>query len=191
VFGWNVTIDSRLPQVQTKVKNQSFKNLGHASGYLTKAARNSIRRRKKPSAPGTPPHTPTGKLKRLFRYAVNRARQSSVIGPIPGIPSAGTVWNLHEHGGIGRKKFKPIANRRYKIGDWIPIRLSGSSGKVAWIKAKTPKQLAKAQANAPIANALRENESRVERHYPKRPFMRPTLEKNRSKLPTFWRDTVR
>jgi hypothetical protein len=41
---------------------------------------------------------------------------------------------------------------------------------------------------------VEENERRSDnkpRHYPKRPFMKPALEANRSRLPTFWANSVK
>lgn len=190
MFGWNIKIDPRFGDVERRARKASFRSLGHAAGYLRKVAANSIRRRKRPSPPGRPPHTPTGKMKRLFRYSVDRTWQTAIIGPIPGVPSAGTIWNLHEHGGVARKRFKGLRQVRYRVGHWAPIR-TDAAGKVVWIQLKTEAQIEQANRTRELANRLRENESRKERRYPPRPFMGPTLEKNRDKLPAFWRDTVR
>jgi len=49
--------------------------------FVRTAARSSIRRRKRVSAPGEPPSSHTGLLKRLIFFGYDRQRRSVVIGP--------------------------------------------------------------------------------------------------------------
>jgi hypothetical protein len=93
-------------QLKKKVNQATFKSLGQAAGTIRLTAKRSIRKRKKPSNPGSPPSSPTGMLRRVLRYEVNRDRGEAVIGPVNEI--AGRLWNLHEFGGVvtNRRKLK-------------------------------------------------------------------------------------
>jgi len=69
-------------RVKKKVDQASFKSLSHAGGTIRKTAYRSIRKRKNPSRPGSPPSSPTGRLRRSFRYEVDRRTPGVVIGPV-------------------------------------------------------------------------------------------------------------
>ena len=105
-----------------KAKQANFKNLGHAAAALRLTARRSIRTRQKPSAPGTPPNTRRGQLRRAIAYSVDRARQVVVIGPER--DAVGTSGSAHEFGGRYRREHFP--KRPYmgpaleKIKDRLP-----------------------------------------------------------------------
>ena len=175
-------------RVKRKVDQASFKSLGHAGGAIRKTAYRSIRKRKKPSRPGTPPHTQTGRLKRSIRYEVDRRSPGVVIGPINEI--AGRIWNLHEFGGVARKRRK-LKRHRFKVGEHGPIRVKslGNAAKFARIKLLTAAQASRATRLIEEENARR-GQSKP-RRYPKRPFMKPALDANRSRLPKFWHNSVR
>ena len=168
--------------LRRKVNDATFRSLGHAGGAIRLTARRSIRRNKKPSSPGMPPHTPTGMLKRVIRYEVNSSKDNVVIGPVNEI--AGRLWNLHEFGGI--KKRKPLKPHQFRVGEFGPIRQIHST-KFARIKLKTA-----AQANRASLLIANENRTRaaLTLRYPKRPFMGPALEANRARLPQFWKNSV-
>jgi len=175
-------------KLKKKVETATFTSLRHAGGAIGKTARFSIRRRKTSSKPGSPPHTQTGMLKRVIRYEVTNNKTEVIIGPVNEI--AGRLWNLHEFGGVAtkRRKLKP---HRFKVGEHGPIRAiqHGSKTKFARIELRTA-----AQANRATRLIVEENERRSDnkpRHYPKRPFMKPALEANRSRLPTFWANSVK
>lgn len=89
-------------RIMRPAKSASLKNLGKAGGYLRLVARHSIKRSKKPSLPGTPPHTRRGQLRRAIMYAVERERMDVVIGPEYG--SVGTSGMAHEFGGRYRSE---------------------------------------------------------------------------------------
>jgi hypothetical protein len=67
-------------QLKKKVNQATFKSMNHAAGTIRMTAKRSIRKRKKPSNPGSPPSSPTGMLRRVLRYEVNRDRGEAVIG---------------------------------------------------------------------------------------------------------------
>jgi hypothetical protein len=175
-------------KLKKKAETANFTSLRHAGGAIGKTAKFSIRRRKKPSKPGSPPHTQTGMLRRVIRYDVSRNKTEVAIGPVNQI--AGRIWNLHEFGGVAtkRRKLKP---HRFKVGEHGPIRVKqqGLKTRFARIQLQTA-----AQANRATRLVAEENERRGDskpRHYPKRPFMKPALDTNRSRLPMFWANSVK
>ncbi|MFN3193906.1 MAG: hypothetical protein ACE361_25570 [Aureliella sp.] len=175
-------------QLKRKTQQASFRSLGHAGGAIRLTAKRSIRRRKKPSSPGSPPHTQTGRLKRSIRYEVDRSQPDVVVGPINEI--AGRLWNMHEFGGIAKRRRK-LKRYRFRVGEHGPIRVKtlGNAAKFARIRLQTA-----AQASRATRLIEEENQRRSvakPRRYPKRPFMRPALDANRSRLPKFWRDSVK
>ncbi|QDT10732.1 hypothetical protein [Planctomycetes bacterium K23_9] len=172
-------------QVKKKVNTANFRSLGQAAGAIRLTAKRSIRKRKKSSSPGSPPHTQTGMLRRVLRYEVDRVREQAFIGPVNEI--AGRLWNLHEFGGIVTKRRK-LKRHRFRVGQHGPIRAK-QPGKFARVLLLTA-----AQAHRATRLIEEENERRgatKPRRYPKRPFMKPALAANQARLPKFWRDSVK
>ncbi|MFH1022127.1 MAG: hypothetical protein V1809_01920 [Planctomycetota bacterium] len=83
----------------------SIQSLGHAGGALRMTARRSIKRSKDSSAEGTPPHTRKGQLRRAILYAVEKDKQTVVVGPDVAIVS--TAGMAHEFGGRFRGERYP------------------------------------------------------------------------------------
>ena len=104
MFGITVQTRFDATTLRRKVNEATFRSLGHAGGAIRLTARRSIRRNKKPSHPGSAPHTQTGMLKRVIRYEVSTDKDSVVIGPVNEF--AGRIWNLHEFGGIVTQRRK-------------------------------------------------------------------------------------
>lgn len=187
--------------IQRRVEQATFKSLGQAGGAIRLTASRSIRKRKKPSRPGTAPNTPTGHLRRVIRYSVDQHKTEVAIGPTNSY--ARTIWNLHEFGGRIRKRSKPIKQRRFKIGDFGPIRrdrtmardrlgrFARRSNHFSRIRLRTKAQVARANRIIENENAMRVADSKKLRNYPKRPFMGPALERMRSRLPKFWANSVK
>lgn len=172
-------------QIKKKVNQANFRSLGHAAATIRKTAKRSIRKRKKPSSPGSPPHTQTGMLRRVLRYEVDREREQAVIGPVNEI--AGRLWNLHEFGGVATKRRK-LKRHRFRVGQHGPIRVV-RPGKFARTLLLTA-----AQAHRATRLIEEENQRRgasKPRRYPNRPFMKPALSANQARLPKFWRDSVK
>ena len=88
-----------------KAKEASFKNLGHAGAAIRMTARRSIKKSKGKSQEGTPPNTRKGRLKNAIMYAVEKDKQTVVVGPDAEI--AGTSGKAHEFGGRYRKENYP------------------------------------------------------------------------------------
>ena len=84
----------------------SIKSLGHGAAAIRLIARRSIRRGQEPSAPGKPPHTRKGQIKKAILYKVEKREQMAVIGPEYSV--IGPAAMAHEHGGKFRgEQFKP------------------------------------------------------------------------------------
>jgi hypothetical protein len=137
-----------------KAKEGSFRSLGHAAASIRLAARGSIRRSKNPSAPGRPPHTRTGVLKRSIIYAIEN-KDAAYIGPAEteGWGAIAQIGEIHEFGGT---------NKRYI-----------------------------AKKRAKFLGRMGEKKSMAIKRYPKRPFMRPALEKRKDRIPRHWKNSIR
>ncbi len=92
-------------RVRDAAKKGSFKSLNHAGAAIRITARRSIRRSKKPSREGTPPHTKKGQLKRSLRYAVEKQKERVLIGPTYTV--VGRSGMAHEFGGKYRRQSYP------------------------------------------------------------------------------------
>lgn len=184
--------DRRLAR---KVDQASFRSLGHAAGAIRLTASRSIRRRKsgKPSSPGTPPHTRTGNLKRAIRYEIDKMAGVVVgadIGPVN--LKGGRLWDLHEHGGVSRRR-RLLKEHAFSPGEYGPIRIKQGGYNTSFhrTKLRTRAQANRATRLISEENIRRRDIAAAGRRYPKRPFMGPALEKNRSRLPRFWANSVR
>jgi hypothetical protein len=183
-------IRNETGKVLKKAKAASLRNLGQAGAYIRGIAKRSIKVSPEPSEPGKPPHTRKGRLKRGILFAVEKARQSVVIGPAAS--EMGRIGHTHEFGGkeppkarTGRK-----ANWRIEIGGHGPIKAEG--GKPLVSKLVSQKQVARASE---IARSLPPSQggpvSKKPRKYPPRPFMGPALEVSKARLPRLWANSVK
>ena len=115
-------------KVVRKVKQANIENLGHAGATIRIIARRSIRKRKGPSSPGTPPHTRRGQLRRAIVYAVEKQEQRVVIGPE--FAGVGPVGMAHEFG--GRFRGQRYSRRPFmgpalmKVKDRLPRKWAAS-----------------------------------------------------------------
>jgi len=78
-----------------------------------------------------------------------------------------------------------------RVGEHGPIRVKHQWNKTKFARIEL---LTAAQANRATRLIVEENERRSDtkpRHYPKRPFMIPALDINRSRLPTFWANSIK
>jgi phage gpG-like protein len=188
-----ITFDSAQVRYATdKARQRVLKRQG---AYTYKVARSKIRRRKKPSAPGSPPNTQTGALKRAIKFAADD--KTATVGPTK--TAIGYIGQLHEFGGT--RPYLPEKKRRrnnwkIQIGGHGPIETSP----LRFAKIKTPKQLRRA-INAGMAVApkemeviMMEQQSIASGHmarYPARPFMGPALRDASPHLAAFWKDSIR
>jgi hypothetical protein len=75
----------------------SKKALSKAGAFIRQTAKSSMRKRKKASAPGSPPSVHVGTLKKLLYFAYDPAQRSVVIGPQAF--AKGEAGPLNEFGG--------------------------------------------------------------------------------------------
>lgn len=101
MFQMSFTLFDETPKVRKAVDRYKVENIGHAAGLVRTTARRSIRKRKGPSAAGTPPHTHTGLMRRSIVYAVHKHRDEAIIGPTASMVGR-VVGGLHEFGGVAK-----------------------------------------------------------------------------------------
>ena len=106
----------------------SIRSLEHAGAALRLTARRSIRRSRKASPPGQPPHTRRGQLKRALRYAVEKERERVLIGPTYTV--VGRSAAAHEFGGRYKRQVYPkrplMGPALMKMKDRLPRMWAGS-----------------------------------------------------------------
>lgn len=105
-------------EIMRAVDKATRKTLSHFGGFVRLVARRSIRRRKSVSAPGRPPHSHSGLLKKGIFYSYSRARESVVIGPeFRAKPTVAgkTIPELLEEGGTWVKKIKLKSGKKKKV----------------------------------------------------------------------------
>jgi len=74
--------------------------LSKFGAFVRRAAKSSIRKRKRTSAPGEPPSSHTGLLRRFIFFGYDRGRRSVVIGPMRLNQKVGDAPAALEHGGV-------------------------------------------------------------------------------------------
>jgi len=154
--------ESKITKGMAKAEKQY---LSKAGGLIRKVAQRSIRKRKKPSQPGSPPHSHQGRLKKFLFYGLDEKNGKAFVGPVLlGKPAEGsnkTVPEILEYGGdvtINEVVF-------WKTGEWVTDDRKYRRRK--WYKvAKKRKRRATIQP---------------------RPYMQPALKESQSKLPGLWR----
>lgn len=143
--------------------------LRRAGGTIRKIARSSIRKGKKPSKPGTPPKSHTGRLRDGIWFAFNPGSNSVVVGPVrynqvdlyQGEWVSGTIPQVLEEGGrIGIAEQQII-----KGGRWSRIDKRRKAN-------DNPKRIRTVAIEA-------------------RPYMVPALEKAQPYLAKFWQNSIK
>jgi hypothetical protein len=90
------------------------KVLSKFGAFVRTAAKSSIRTRKAISAPGQPPSSHAGHLKRLIYFGYDTGRRSVVIGPTP-FRGTAEAPPLLEYGGTARRvDRKRVRTMRYR-----------------------------------------------------------------------------
>jgi len=88
--------------VRDKVDAGTRRVLSKFGAFVRRTARSSIRKRKKPSSPGSPPSSHIGLLKKLIFFGYEPAKRSVVIGPARlSQKGRGEAPHLLEYGGTG------------------------------------------------------------------------------------------
>jgi hypothetical protein len=169
-------------------KRAGHKVLTRQGAYVRGIAKRKIRRRKSTkiySAPGTPPFTHTGALKKSIVFAAGP--ESVVIGP--SYSEIGRIGHTHEFGGTEPAKKSRLKknNWKLKVGGHGPVAMRG--GKVVIGRLYTSTQVARAKRIAQdVPAGMTIGKSR--RKYPKRSFMGPALMEARPKLSEFWMSSI-
>lgn len=72
--------------------------LSKAGAFIRQRARTSMRRRRGPAPPGSPPHAHEGSLRRLILFGFDPSSDSVVVGPVR-LNKPGDAPNVLEFGG--------------------------------------------------------------------------------------------
>ncbi|NIA06911.1 MAG: hypothetical protein GWP14_04600 [Actinobacteria bacterium] len=89
------------PKVIAAVDKATRRVLSRFGAFVRQRAKTSIRKRKKPSAPGSPPSSHVGLLKKFIWFSYEPNRRSVVIGPARlSQNNRGEAPSLLEYGGI-------------------------------------------------------------------------------------------
>ena len=81
-----------------KKHNQAkFRGLFQAAAFIRTTARRSIKKNRRPSPAGGPPHTQTNRIRDAMRFDVNKAKDLATIGAVASI--VGPVLGVMERGG--------------------------------------------------------------------------------------------
>jgi hypothetical protein len=97
----NVSLDMFFDtdRVKKSADAATRKVLSKAGSFIRTTAKHSIRQRKKPSAPGQPPSSHSGLLKRFIFFGYDEARKTVVVGPMRLNQKIGAAPEALEHGG--------------------------------------------------------------------------------------------
>lgn len=186
-------------EIKSKVSEATRKVLSKFGAFVRQTAKQSIKTKATSSAPGQPPHSHTGQLKKGILFGYDPANQSVVVGPVK-LAKKGNAPEALEKGGQAVKRKNPRRLDR-KIGDGGVVLLrktnSASSkqvkdwqGRSRWVtfgSLGTAGQVAHAEkletviwGPKMISGTLRA-----------RPYMGPAFEKELPKLPPKWRNSVK
>jgi hypothetical protein len=109
--------------VMRHVDKTTRRVLSKFGAFVRTAARSSIRKRKRPSSPGSPPSSHAGLLKKFIWFGYDHSASSVVIGPARLNQKIGDAPHALEHGGMStvveglrsnrRKRTVKIAARPY------------------------------------------------------------------------------
>ena len=154
--------------VRDRMSRANRRALSKAGAFIRRRARSSLRRRKKPSAPGQPPSVHTSDRVATLRnilFAYEPESESLVVGPVrlqrstllgPDLGSD-TVPQIHEFGAT-------VQVREVQVGRQWRLRAK---------RGQTTHQVR-------VRSVL----------YPERPFMGPALDAERDHIPDAWSGSV-
>ena len=184
----NVSFDLKAKDILQGVEQRIRKELGHAAGYIRKIAKNSIKRKTTPgtignaSPPGQPPYThkkdEDGNIRDAIKYKVIGLNAWVGVTPDLGVKKRlGQIASIHEYGGNVQN-----GKTYYLPGMKGPVRPRTSLDpepkvpipilkKFVYMDLRTPEQAEHANRLAAGFNGT------GMLHYPKRPFMKPALDK--------------
>ncbi len=117
-------------KVLAAMEKKERRALSKFGAFVRTRARSSIRKRRKPSSPGSPPSSHVGTLKKLLFFSYDSKNKSVVVGPVPLessrlavvprlLEEGGPVVFMRSIPGLGRKATAPQAaafQRKVKDG---------------------------------------------------------------------------
>ena len=214
-----VRIEKDFDKVLRAAERSNDLSLRRAGAYVRGVAMKGIKTSKGFSKPGDRPHTRKGRLRKSIIFAVDQKGVNVLIGPHSG--AIGKVGATHEFGGteeaIPSKERSLRGNARTSLLDsgGMPIKVAGTNwilgpgghgpievlgdNDFRYAKLLTFQQIRRAQVIAIrmiSGRALgvhpgKYSAGKPKRTYPKRAFMRPTLDLVKDSLPDFWYQSVR
>jgi hypothetical protein len=153
------------PAVTNAVDKARIKVLSRQGALVRKIARNSMRKKKKASAPGQPPRVILGQVKDFLYFVYDPTTKTVVVGPIKLGDKSEALPTL-ERG--GEMKVSGLLDSR---GRFVPLRFLPAVSRQKLLQSgKLTTRFAKVAA---------------------RPFMIPALEKAKPYLAGMYKDTVK
>lgn len=107
------------PAVMQAVERGRLTALRRAGALVRLSSQHSMRRRRGPSPPGSPPHAHAGLLRQMIYYAYDPATRSVVVGPLRFARS--DVPRVLEHGGWSHYTFRR-GTRRWRKRVYVAPR---------------------------------------------------------------------
>lgn len=150
------------PKVVAAVDKARRRALSRAGAYVRTSARTSIRKRKSYAAPGNPPHSHEGSLRKMILFGYDRSSDSVVVGPVGFRRSV--VPNLLEFGG-------KVRNTRRRV-----------------VRVGQPGRNERGQF---VLGQRKVIEAGEELNYEPRPYMAPALEREKGRIPKAWKNSIR
>lgn len=194
-----VTWSFDTEKIAAKVRDGDQKALSKAGAFIRRSMMMSMRRGgKKPSQPGRPPRVLTGTLRDFIRFDYDDRKRTVVVGPMKtnqvfferGLSVRGTVPNVLEFGGtVGIREARdlqpldkpPFAKDAGAIQAMRDAGIFVDSDNYAWRRVD-------------LRRRSKHYEGRIQRiryaQYAPRPYAGPALQKNVSKLPSFYEGVV-
>ncbi|HOF17724.1 MAG TPA: hypothetical protein PK082_02350 [Phycisphaerae bacterium] len=173
------------------------KVLSKFGAFVRTAARTSIRPRKAPSAPGEPPHSHTGDLRRRILFAYDPASRSVVVGPTlfhhvqlsaflgPGV----SVPELLEHGGKAGVIETAVRFGGHMIWVRRDLRRMGKVALIAALRENLRRGRAIKLGGGNVVVPAGQNRFRTYT-LAARPYMGPAMMQELPKLPALWAGSV-
>lgn len=196
----NAFFDSR--PVLDAVDKATRKVFSRFGAFVRTRAKSSIRPRKAPSAPGSPPSSHTGILKRFIYFAYSSDTQSVIIGPAAtnqvGFDTklsggVGTIPEILERGGSAG-----VVEEAYRLPSqpnkvyWVrrDLRYMGKVALLSNLRERAASGRRLAGRNGATIIPCGQNRFRTYK-VAARPFMGPAFEREKQGLPAMWADSVK
>ena len=186
-------------EIKSKVSEATRKVLSKFGAFVRATAKQSIKTKSTSSAPGQPPHSHTGYLKKGIMFGYDKTQESVVVGPVK-LPKKGNAPEALEKGGEAVKRRNPRRKDR-KIGDGgvILLRKTNSpaskqvkdwSNRPRWVTFG-PLRTAGQVSHSEKLETVIWGPKTISGTLRARPYMGPAFEKEIPKLPPNWRNSVK